>query len=71
MASVPTTRPPLGFQLWTYTPPPWTLDRVEIWREGMTDTKVIDRHGDPAWNVFGVWWREPVERTETPMKWVQ
>lgn len=68
MTSVPTTRPPRGFRFWLHMPPPQTLERVEIWREWMTETKVIDRNGNPAWNVAGVWWREPVEGRKKPMK---
>ncbi len=70
MTSVPTTRPPKGFTPWEWRSPPFDLQRVEIWREGMMSTMVVDRHVDPQWNVAGVWWRVPVVRPAPLARWV-
>ena len=62
MPSVPITKIPDGMQHWCWRLPPFNLEKVEVWREGWTETRIIDRHGDPAMNVAGLYWREPRER---------
>jgi hypothetical protein len=63
MAAVPITKVPDGMRHWVYTRPPSDLERIEIWREGMTETEVISQGQIyPAMNVYGLYWREPRER---------
>lgn len=66
MTSVPQTRPPVGMLPWWHMPPPLGLDKLEVWREGDMQTRVISRSKmHPAANVANLWWREPRAQAET------
>lgn len=63
MASVPITKIPDGMRDWCYQAPPLDLDKIEVWREGWTDTHIMGRNdGHPSMNVAGLYWRVPRER---------
>lgn len=47
--------------------PPYDAEQIEVWREGWTEVRTIVRHGDPAMNVAGLYWRMP-ESKPTPPK---
>lgn len=50
---------PAGMRMWVYDPPPYSLEQVELWREGWESPQRSPRSGlPPQMNVHGLYWRE-------------
>lgn len=60
MPSVPITKIPNGMRQFMHSPPSYALERIEVWREGWSDTKIIDPWAPATrlMNVWGLYWRE-------------
>ena len=64
--SVPTTRPPSGWRWRSWddptSSPPWTWERVVVWRPGWRSTRVVVPKLRPAGSPVGLMWRPDGER---------